>query len=82
MNMNLTIRMKGGGTVQINNAEEIVIEAPDTVYRKGTMVLRRTQIDDGTPWIEGEALVPDIENLALAWRKVKVVVYKSLYSGD
>lgn len=80
--MNLTIRMKGGGKVQINDAEEIVVEAPETVYRKGTMVLRRTQADNGTPWIEGEALVPDIENLALTWRKVKVVVYKNLYSDD
>lgn len=76
--MNLTIRMKGGGNVQISDAEEIIIEAPDTVYRKGTMVLRRTQIDDGTPWVEGEALVPDIRNLALAWRKVKVVAYNDL----
>ena len=76
--MNLTIRMKGGGKVEISDADEIVIEAPETVYRKGTMVLRRTQIDNSTPWIEGEALVPDIQNLELRWRKVKVVAYKDL----
>jgi hypothetical protein len=59
-----------------------VIEAPDSVYRKGTMVLRRTQIDDGTPWVEGEALIPDIQNLELTWRKVKVVAYKDLQANE
>jgi hypothetical protein len=73
--------MVGGGKVQISDAEEIVIEAPDSVYRKGTMVLRRTQIDDGTPWVEGEALIPDIQNLALTWIKVKVVAYKDLQTN-
>lgn len=78
--MNLTVRMHNGGTVNITNAAEIVVEAPDTVYRKGTMVLRRSERDDGTPWLEGEALVPDIENLSLSWREVKIVAFKEVES--
>ena len=74
--MNLNIRIKGGATVRITDAEEIVFEAPDSVYKKGTLILRRSLGEDDVPWFEGEALLPDVENLTLTWRKVGIVPFK------